>query len=57
MIEDSPFMFHSYISMYMNCGLLLPKECILKVEKAYLKGEVPLNAAEGFIRQILGWRE
>ncbi len=56
MIENEPWMYHSHISFYLNCGLLLPLECILEAEKAYKKG-APLNAVEGFIRQILGWRE
>ncbi|MEM7617543.1 MAG: cryptochrome/photolyase family protein [Pseudomonadota bacterium] len=57
MIEGEPWMYHAHISFYLNCGLLLPLECVKAVEKAYLKGDVPLNAAEGFIRQIIGWRE
>ncbi len=57
MLQDEPFMYHSAISFYLNIGLLLPKEVIKKVEKAYANDEVPINAAEGFIRQILGWRE
>ena len=43
--------------MYINSGLLLPIECIKAAEKAYYDGKAPLNAVEGFIRQILGWRE
>ncbi|MHA7841468.1 MAG: cryptochrome/photolyase family protein [Gammaproteobacteria bacterium] len=57
MIEDEPWMYHSHISFYLNCGLLLPLECIKAAEKAYQQDKVPLNAAEGFIRQIMGWRE
>lgn len=57
MIEGEPWMFHSHISFYLNCGLLLPLECVKAVETAYRAGKVPLNAAEGFIRQIIGWRE
>lgn len=51
------FLFHSILSPYINVGLLLPLEVCKKVEKAYQEGIVPLNSAEGFIRQILGWRE
>jgi deoxyribodipyrimidine photolyase-related protein len=54
---DAPVLFHAYISMYINIGLLDPKTVIARVEQAYHAGDVPLNAAEGFIRQILGWRE
>ena len=57
MIEDEPWMFHSHISFYLNVGLLLPLECVRAAEKAYYKGSAPLNAVEGFIRQIIGWRE
>ncbi len=57
MLQDEPWMYHSHISIYLNCGLLTPLECIRKVEDAYLNKKAPLNAVEGFIRQILGWRE
>lgn len=57
MIEGEPWMYHSHISFYLNCGLLLPLECVQAAEKAYSQGNVPLNAVEGFIRQIIGWRE
>lgn len=57
MIENEPWMFHSHLSFYLNCGLLLPLECVKAAENAYKNGKVPLNAAEGFIRQIIGWRE
>ena len=57
MIQGEPWMYHSHISFYLNCGLLLPLECVRAVEKAYHQGKAPLNAAEGFIRQIIGWRE
>lgn len=57
MIENEPWMFHSLISFYVNCGLLMPLECIQAAEQAYHQGHAPLNAVEGFIRQVLGWRE
>ena len=57
MLESEPWMFHSHISFYLNCGLLLPIECVKAAENAYHQGKVPLNAVEGFIRQIIGWRE
>ncbi|TFH68725.1 cryptochrome/photolyase family protein [Gammaproteobacteria bacterium LSUCC0057] len=57
MVEGEPWLFHSHISFYLNCGLLLPLECIDAAERAYRNGRAPLNAVEGFIRQILGWRE
>ena len=57
MIEGEPWMYHSHISCYLNCGLLLPLECVKAAEQAYQLGKAPLNAVEGFIRQIIGWRE
>ena len=57
MIQGEPWMYHSHISFYLNCGLLDPLECVKAVEKFYHQGKAPLNAVEGFIRQIIGWRE
>ncbi|MDD7805171.1 MAG: cryptochrome/photolyase family protein [Endozoicomonas sp. (ex Botrylloides leachii)] len=57
MIQGEPWMYHSHISFYLNCGLLLPLECVKAAETSYHQGKVPLNAVEGFIRQIIGWRE
>ncbi|MDF1645672.1 MAG: cryptochrome/photolyase family protein [Legionellaceae bacterium] len=57
MLTDEPWMYHAHIGMYINIGLLLPLECIQDAEKAYQEGQAPLNSVEGFIRQILGWRE
>ena len=57
MLEGEPWMYHSHISLYLNCGLLLPLECIRAAEQAYHQGLAPVNAVEGFIRQIIGWRE
>lgn len=57
MRQNMPWLFHSHISFYLNCGLLTPDEVIQHAETAYHAGEAPLNSVEGFIRQILGWRE
>lgn len=57
MMRGEPYLYHSLLSSYLNAGLLLPLEVCRKAEKAYRKGKAPLNAVEGFIRQILGWRE
>ena len=57
MIAEDPWLFHSHLSMYLNNGLLKPKECIDLAEKAFYESKVPINSVEGFIRQILGWRE
>ncbi len=57
MADDEPFLFHAVLSPYLNVGLLQAREVCIAAEKAFQAGDVPLNAAEGFIRQILGWRE
>ena len=57
MVEGEAFMFHAHIGLYLNCGLLSPQKAIIAAENAYHAGAAPLNATEGFIRQILGWRE
>ena len=48
---------HSMLSPYLNLGLLLPGEVCDAVEARYRAGDVPINSAEGFIRQVIGWRE
>ncbi len=48
---------HSLLSPYINIGLLSPLEVCERVEAAWKAGKVPINSAEGFIRQIIGWRE
>ena len=50
-------LFHSVLSPYLNTGLLSPMEVCEMAETAYRSGDAPLNAVEGFIRQIIGWRE
>jgi diadenosine tetraphosphatase ApaH/serine/threonine PP2A family protein phosphatase len=57
MKQGEPLLFHSHLSTLINCGLLDPRECCEKAEQAYRDGKAPLNAVEGFIRQIIGWRE
>lgn len=51
------FLFHSILSPYINIGLLYPAEVCQAALSAYQHGSIPLSSAEGFIRQILGWRE
>jgi len=57
MWTDQPFLYHSRLSGAMNLKLLNPRRVVMAVEDAYKRGHAPLAAAEGFIRQILGWRE
>ena len=57
MLTGEPFLYHSLLSMYLNAGLLGPLEICEAVEHAYKDGKAPINAAEGYIRQIIGWRE
>ena len=57
MLTGQRFLYHSVISVYLNCGLLDPLSVCRAVDRAYRNKRVPLNAAEGFIRQIIGWRE
>lgn len=57
MVRGEPYLSHSLLAAYLNAGLLYPLEICRKAEAAYRDGRAPLNAAEGFIRQILGWRE
>lgn len=54
---DEHTLYHSLLSQYLNVGLLLPEEVCFAAERAYDEGHAPINAVEGFIRQILGWRE
>lgn len=57
MAEDEPFLFHSLLSPLLNLGLLTPQECVEAAIAAYNQGEAPINSVEGFVRQIIGWRE
>jgi deoxyribodipyrimidine photolyase-related protein len=57
MLEESQYLYHALVSPYINLGLLGPLEVCQRVEAAWQAGDAPINAAEGFIRQIIGWRE
>ena len=57
MWEGQPWLYHSHLSCALNLKLLNPREVVHAAEAAYRAGHAPLAAAEGFIRQIVGWRE
>lgn len=57
MKQGEKTLYHAVISLYLNVGLLDPLAVCRRVEVEYRHGRIPLNAAEGFIRQIIGWRE
>ena len=57
MAEGEDTLFHALLSTSLNIGLLLPRQVCEAAEAAFHAGLAPLNAVEGFIRQILGWRE
>ena len=57
MLVSEPYLYHSLISSYLNVGLLLPLEVCQKAEIAFKENKASINCVEGFIRQILGWRE
>lgn len=57
MDDDERYLFHSRLSSSLNVGLLDVREVCDAAEQAWRSGQAPLNAVEGFIRQIIGWRE
>lgn len=57
MVKGEAYLYHSLLSSYINNGLLDPLEIIRQAQEEYYNKNAPLNAVEGFIRQILGWRE
>ncbi|MGI4755262.1 MAG: cryptochrome/photolyase family protein [Janthinobacterium lividum] len=57
MDADEPVLFHSAMSALLNLSRLLPREVVKDVDAGYRANRIPLSSAEGFIRQILGWRE
>jgi deoxyribodipyrimidine photolyase-related protein len=57
MWTDQPWLYHARLAAAFNLKLLNPREAIKAAEQAYHDGHAPLNAVEGFIRQLLGWRE
>lgn len=57
MLTGETTLYHAKLSFYLNAGLLLPLELAQMAEKVYQAQKAPLNCVEGFIRQIIGWRE
>ena len=57
MRADENFLYHSCLSPLLNIGLITPNEIINSTKKIFDQGLAPINSIEGFIRQIIGWRE
>lgn len=57
MWTDEAFLYHSRLSAPLNLKLLNPRECVEAAVDAYRADRAPINSVEGFVRQILGWRE
>lgn len=56
-LEGDASMAHSRLSAPMNLGLLDPLECVDLAEQAYRRGDAPLQSVEGYVRQLIGWRD
>ena len=57
MLAGDPWMAHSLLSAPLNLGLLDPQELVVRAEAAYREAGAPLPSVEGFVRQVIGWRE
>jgi deoxyribodipyrimidine photolyase-related protein len=57
MVKEESFLYHSVLTPMLNIGLLDPQQVIDKALEAATEYDVPLNSLEGFIRQVMGWRE
>lgn len=57
LVAENGFLFHSLISPALNIGLITPAEVVGATVQAFKKEKLPLNSVEGFIRQVIGWRE
>ncbi|MFN3345556.1 MAG: cryptochrome/photolyase family protein [Chloroherpetonaceae bacterium] len=57
MLQNELIMFHAVISPLINIGLIEPMQCVEKAISEYENRRAPLNSVEGFVRQIIGWRE
>jgi deoxyribodipyrimidine photolyase-related protein len=57
MVEGERFLFHALLSVPLNLGVLDPLACVRAAERAYRDERAPLQSVEGFVRQVIGWRE
>lgn len=57
MLESESYLFHSVLTPYLNAGLITPAEIIDQTISFAGRNQIPINSLEGFIRQIIGWRE
>ncbi len=57
MVAGEPFLFHSVLSPLVNIGLLSPQQMVAAALAAYARDDAPLASVEGFVRQVIGWRE
>jgi deoxyribodipyrimidine photolyase-related protein len=55
--SDAAVLYHSFLSALLNCGLLTPEQVLKEAQKAYKRKHIPLETFEGFVRQLIGWRE
>ncbi len=56
-VQDESILHHSLLSPLLNCGLLLPENIVREAVSFAKENDIPLNSLEGFVRQIIGWRE
>lgn len=56
-LKNESFLFHSVLTPALNIGLITPEQIIAKIMTVWKKKKLPLNSVEGFLRQIIGWRE
>ena len=57
MLHGERWMWHSQLSSSLNLGLISPLDCVRAAERAYRSGDAPIASVEGFVRQVIGWRE
>lgn len=55
--KEFPFIYHSVLTPFLNVGLLTPREVVAKALQIAQRDGIPMNSCEGFVRQVIGWRE